>query len=366
MQSDCKWIFPVNDKLYKSFQYLVYGNAEEKIITDCTFALTKDDGTPIDRSGLSSISEIIDSMSADSTYMVRGEINGTVLFHDLNTLSKYEQKIVPNVGDIVTIDFPDESSREQYQITESVDKDLSPDGQNPLLHKYFWKCKAKRYVNDHEEFPEQNDANKQLDEKLGIINEAAQDMADKVEAYPTAEDEYYGGYEKLSGLSSTFQDITQTFPEGEWNISAIGATTTIVEFGNGSRLATDGYELYFFKTSESADKITIIPYTKEKKFGISSTDHSRFLKATDDILVFVNIEGEVFKIDTQEPVTKKELKLCLDALTTISAYKDGATNPNLPSDQYFKFSNCDTMLFIQNNSLVCKYGNGSRIELVSI
>ena len=35
----------------------------------------------------------------------------------------------------------------------------------PLLHKYIWKCQAKRYVNSYEDM-ESNEANDRLQEKL--------------------------------------------------------------------------------------------------------------------------------------------------------------------------------------------------------
>ena len=45
-------------------------------------------------------------------YILTGKIHGNVLFYDLNGLEKYATMLHPNVGDIVTIDFPDETSRE--------------------------------------------------------------------------------------------------------------------------------------------------------------------------------------------------------------------------------------------------------------
>lgn len=87
----------------------------------------------------------------DPRYMLSGYVHGSVLFFDLDRMGKYCEKIRPDVGDIVALDFPDENNREKYEITECLDKQLTQDGLNPLLHKYIWKCKARRYINSHEE-----------------------------------------------------------------------------------------------------------------------------------------------------------------------------------------------------------------------
>jgi hypothetical protein len=58
-------------------------------------------------------------------YILNGKIHGNVLFYDINSLGKYIEKIHPEVGDIVSIDFPDENNREKYEITECFDKQLT-------------------------------------------------------------------------------------------------------------------------------------------------------------------------------------------------------------------------------------------------
>ena len=58
-------------------------------------------------------------------YILNGKIHGNVLFYDIKSLGKYIEKIHPSVGDIVTIDFPDEKNREKYEITECFDKQLT-------------------------------------------------------------------------------------------------------------------------------------------------------------------------------------------------------------------------------------------------
>ena len=55
-------------------------------------------------------------------YVLRGKLHGSILFYDLNKIGKYLDLIHPEVGDIITIDFPDENNREQYEITDCYDK----------------------------------------------------------------------------------------------------------------------------------------------------------------------------------------------------------------------------------------------------
>ena len=97
-------------------------------------------------------------------FILHGKLHGNVLFYDLNKVGKYMDKIHPEVGDIVTIDFPDENNREQYEITDAFDKQLQSDGISPLLHKYIWKCKAKRHINSYEESVPTNDADEAVQE----------------------------------------------------------------------------------------------------------------------------------------------------------------------------------------------------------
>ena len=75
------------------------------------------------------------------------------------------QKIHPDIGDVITIDFPDSKSRQQYEITDCYDKRLTTDGINPLLHKYVWKCKAKRRIDAGENIPEKNEDNERMEGK---------------------------------------------------------------------------------------------------------------------------------------------------------------------------------------------------------
>lgn len=102
----------------------------------------------------------------DSTFssILSGYVHGSVLFYDIDKLGKYVDLIRPAVGDIIEIDFPDDKNREKYEITDCFDKQLTQDGISPLMHKYIWKCKAKRHINSYEEGVPTNDADEAVQE----------------------------------------------------------------------------------------------------------------------------------------------------------------------------------------------------------
>jgi len=122
-----------------------------------------------------------------------GKIHGGVLFFDINMIGKYLEMIHPEVGDVITIDFPDENNREQYEITDAFDKSLQTDGISPLLHKYIWKCTARRHIDNYDNI-EHNEANDRLEEKIKNEQIISQDIVDKISMYDDDQDKVYGGY----------------------------------------------------------------------------------------------------------------------------------------------------------------------------
>ena len=46
------------------------------------------------------------------------------MFYNMFKIGKYLEKIHPEVGDLITIDFPDERNSERYQVTDCYDKSL--------------------------------------------------------------------------------------------------------------------------------------------------------------------------------------------------------------------------------------------------
>lgn len=145
--------FPVNKDLYRSMKRVIENDDYLETLVYLTYKIKKV------KVGVGE-----DGSEQFKFYLV-GKLHGSVLFYDLDMLGKYAELIHPMVGDVVEIDFPDEKSREKYEITDCFDRQISQDGINPLLHKYIWKCKARRYVNAGEEgAPPPSEADERIEE----------------------------------------------------------------------------------------------------------------------------------------------------------------------------------------------------------
>lgn len=333
------------------------------------------------------VKELFNWFSNQGKFYIDGVIVGSILYHDLESVSKYASALQPMVGDIITIDFPNEANSEQYEITDCTDKDLSENGINPLMHKYIWKCKARRYVNSQEYFPAENDANLKLNEKLDLINDAAIDFAEKIEVYEPIgqntsttifEDAVYGGY----GSTTEFKDLTSAEDGVDYNVITVNAGDVInpieiLTFAEGPRLVTDGYDLYFQRADRSGltydKKLFKLNNNNEVTDGSDITkfvklnNDVRFIKATDDVIVFVNVDNKIYKISSERgkdnsEISKEKLReefgVQLDSLETPGTYTHGVEHINTSKlDSFYKFSNCNSLLFVENGAL--KYRLGS-------
>ena len=348
-RSDPKWTFPVNEHIIKSFDYVVRSDNMETIMMTADIVINAVDDP--------------DELSAGHDYVMIVKTKGTVLFHDVNAISKYRQHIIPNVGDVITIDFPDDHNRERYEITECIDKQLTPDGINPLLHKYVWKCKARRYANGQENFPEQNDADKQMSEKQDLINTAGSLVGDAIDIYNDNEDKVYGGYKKVEPP----HDITDVkgMTKKLWKVVNDGTLIDLMWFGNHSKLVTNGYDLYF--VPNNSEEVTLVNLTSQKteidKY-IKTKSDLKFLKANDYELVFINVEGEVYKLVTYKEVPPELVKMCLDSMLDLSLYSNGMEDVNNAGENYYKFSNCNTVLVSTGDHLLCCFGNKKVLRIV--
>lgn len=289
-------------------------------------------------------------------YILYGKISGSILFYDINSIGKYVEKIHPMVGDIVTIDFPDETNREQYEIVDCFDKQLTPDGISPLLHKYIWKCKARRYINQNEDF-EKNEANERLEEKLRHDANIKEEITKKISIYDDNEDAVYGGYDAVPN------EYDSKIPDGD-NPSRIefldnGMALDILRFGCGSRLVTDGYSLIFVTGEEEPKQVEIT--TKEFEFTVTDKVFEagqRWLKATDSTIVFVNIDGNSTKIAEDKIATANELEICLNSLYD-STLDD--KDINIEGDNFLKFKGSRSYLWATETDLYAKLASNNNL-----
>lgn len=286
-------------------------------------------------------------------YVLHGRLHGGVLFNDVTQIGKYSDLIHPEVGDVVTIGFPNGDSRQQYEITECTDKRITNDGINPLLGQYVWVCKAKRRLDNDEGLPEGNQDNDRIKEGLELLNNSDEVIAGKIGDYDEQDnDAVYGGYERrLDSHDSRRVDVDRKnhkmefVDQGQW--------IELFVFADDSMLVTDGYELYYVDSKRQCAKITMAEDVQTIPQNLVASG-IQYLKATDNALWFVNFDNRACKICEDPDITRGEVEMCLNSLvdTTI----DGPTQ-NGKRQYFYKFRESRTVLMSLNDGLYCRFGN---------
>ncbi len=295
-------------------------------------------------------------VEADGRFILHGRLSGSVLFYDIIQIGKYADKIHPEVGDVVTIDFPNEKSREQYEITEAFDKNLASDGINMFLRKYIWKCKARRRIPSHEDFPEENEANDRIQEAKEFEGVARDAVHDQIKKYPENEDAVYGGYD--NDYVEYDKDMPSKKKARKYSFIEAGTAEVISTFRCGSSLVTDGYELYFKRKDGDAVKLTAVEDLLTVPDNLVD-EGLKFLKATSEAVYFVNFDNKVCRLAIDELASKGALSLCLDSLIH-STLDNGNSIVNEDCD-FFKFPGCKTVLWATETDLYARLESNGRL-----
>ena len=145
--TDFNVTFPANSDLYRSLKYKIENDDYLETHICLKYVINK-----------------VEVGNGSYASILSGKVHGSVLFYDIQKLGKYADLIRPAVGDIIEIDFPSDDNKEKYEVTDCYDKSLTQDGISPLLHKYIWKCKAKRYINSYEDNTPKSEADDRVDE----------------------------------------------------------------------------------------------------------------------------------------------------------------------------------------------------------
>lgn len=348
--ADFKVSFPKNSDLYYSLKHTIQNDKYLETMLFLTFTVDK-----------------VDLGGGESKYVLHGKTHGSVLFFDLDQLGKYSERIHPAIGDIVEIDFPDENNREKYEITDCFDKQLTPDGINPLLHKYVWKCKARRYVNSYEEgAPESNEADKRLVEKNdydAVVQEQAAENVSKYEDIDPdkniSQDAVYGGYDgvvdRYDKQGAAVNHVKYDFIEGVQCLD-------IMRFGCGSRLVTDGYEIVFVTSGGDAYVVAQGGHAPVVK-ACTFESGTRWLKASDSQVVFVNVEGESCVIVTEAQPGMATAEISIDDMYASTVEPGESANVN--GDSFIKFNGTRTLMFATQTGLFAKLAEfGKTYQLV--
>ena len=359
---DVAYRFPSNDSIYKSFEHVVDTNDYVESMVMFTYKvdeITAFSGYVYDDDGEISCDEQTGQplFEVDTRYVLNGKIHGAVLFRDLSRIGKYLDVIHPDVGDIVTIDFPDGQSRQQFEITECLDKNLASDGINPLLHKYVWKCKAKRYVNSGEKFPEKNESNERWKEGIDFLDDSDEEVGKQVGKYDDDHsDAVYGGYERPDDVYDK-ESVVKKNSKKEVFLDD-GSYIELLQFRDRSRLLTDGWSLFFVSRSpDGGEQFVRLVMDDRKPDGQNPVPTGiQYLKSTDDALFFVNFDNMSCRICEDESITKGEIQLCLESLVD-STFGSDPNNGN--GSMFYKFRTSNTVLFTYGGELYCRFGNGS-------
>ena len=337
--------FPVNKDLYRSMKHVIENDDYLETLLYLTYKIKK-----------VKVGAAEDGSEQFKFYLV-GKLHGSVLFYDTDALGKYAEMIHPMVGDVVEIDFPDDKSREKYEITECFDRQISQDAINPLLHKYIWKCKARRYVNAGEEgAPPASEADERIEEMHRLDQTISEEVAEDVSMYPDQEDAAYGGYD---GVIDHYDKDAPKPTHEKYDFIDDGTAIDIHRFACGSKLVTNGYELLFITGGGDAYQITTNSLELPYKHALIEQD-LRWLKASDSCVAFINIEGESTKIAVDYEATNGELELCLNDLHAKSLDTTGKQT-NKDFDNFFKFKGTRTYMWATRDSLFVKLESNKKL-----
>lgn len=208
-------------------------------------------------------------------------LHGGVLYSDFFQDEKIIDKIHPNVGDVIEINYhTNDMDVEQYEITEMISrKPTAQDGISPFLGKCVYKCTAVRRISSHEEsIPTTDDVKKAVDNHRDFEKKRADAIEDTYnweDGEKENESTYYGGY----GKSDAFKDsrfgaltgsIEQIFDYDQWKMDWPDCNLTsgnynICTFSDKSKLYTDGVNLTWEFDDGTKQLLTSISPTSVEK-----------------------------------------------------------------------------------------------------
>ncbi len=336
--------FPANGDLYRSMKYVIENDDYLETLIYLTYRIRKIKKTE------------------GFKYVLSGRLHGSLLFFDVNRLGKYLEIIHPMIGDLVEIDFPDENNREIYEITECFDKQLTNDGISPLLHKYIWKCKARRYMNSYEPGAPMNEADARLDEKTKFDQIVDGEVSEKISLYNdlsadsgVKEDAVYGGYE---GTKTEYDHNAADMDNSRFDYVEAGQMLDIFKFGTGSKLCTNGLNLTFVDAFGGQTDVSVNKM-KDISADMVVEKNARWLKATDSAIVFVNSQNESCEIICDFEASNSEVEICLNDLN-VKTIDPGKINED-GTDNFYKFKGTRSYLYATDRNLFAKLASNREL-----
>lgn len=277
-------------------------------------------------------------------------LSGTVLYHDLYLAIKSTNKIMPNVGDLVRIDFPGNEQLEEYEINEVLTrKPTSNEGINPLLGKYIWKCKATRRISSYENIINSDIQNENSTEDfMDIVKKESHNKNSPFKLIndysQTNNDEIYGGYES--------SDILADDPDRYVQTAAVSGSSILQNFNNNTSLLSDGLDLYFKKNNEYINLTNNQPISSYSENTFPSTVLDiMYLKVSDGNIYFCN-EYNMNKVTDFSYINKKEHYSFDFVLNNVNK------KYNLNNSSFYIFKNDKYAIFSNGTNLIAINYNG--------
>ena len=232
----------------------------------------------------------------------------------------------------------------------------------------MWKCKARRYINSHEDgAPEPNEADERLDERnrydAVVQEEVAKDVSlyDDIDAEKGIQEDYaYGGYEGVVDKYDK-QDVRIAKKLEKYEFAYGMETIDVMRFGCGSRLVTDGYDLVF--VTKSGDAYAAAQNGQPDSSQPIRESCIKWIKATDQSVVFVNVCGDAYVLAFDDTKIPRGIEITLEDLYNKTT--ETSTSINMHGDNFVKFKGTRTILFATEDSLYAKLAsNGKSYRIV--
>ena len=279
------------------------------------------------------------------------DVSGALLYASLDSVSRYGEKVRPEVGDIIRIDFPDDVNFEDYKITSVHDRNLTDGGINPLLHKYIYRCDmVRRIPNDEEIFGDYDDMEPFAKDLLDVtekVQHAREVISNEVDDYSDGADDIYGGY----GTDATEVPDVEEYTTGD----EIDVLVTLFEFGSsGSNIYTNGWDLYFRNSLGDITKLTVFHIDES---GTDIPTELMYLKTDGVDLYFFNKNKELAKLtnNTGSRTTSVPLETLLVDFNS----------DNVAGDMVYKFKSAKTTIFTDGVNLFTQNDAGTTTQLTS-
>jgi len=125
---------------------------------------------------------------------------------------------------------------------------------------------------------------------------------------------------------------------------------------------TTGYDLLFVDIDNNATKLTVVDRPLHGNVGAYAESNMKYLKASDDQIVFINILGDTYILESDNTVNNGNMTHQLDSLfdKTFDDEKINSLN-----DNFYKFKNTRTYMFATCHHLYCRLASNKKTYQLS-